>query len=446
MCKKTKKILWLISIMLCITAMALTSFAAEGKTVIVPSWWAPHEIAGAEKAFNEKFTPETGITVKYEFIAPGDNHADFHTKMLSTIAAKQPYDVMTFNHNELVRYAEKGLLEPLDPLIKADNLDIKDFYPEVIKMWTYKGHIYGLSNDQATFHLYINKDLFKKAGVKIPTGSWTWVEFLNAAKKLTVRDKSGNVTQWGFGNSVTWQQNLWPNLNGAQLWAKDMSKSNYDDPAVIQAVQFQVDLYRKYKVQPAPEGMVNVNYDDMFAEGKLAIYLSGTWPVGYFRSIKDKMKFDWDVALPPIGPKATPKTVIYPVFSGGWVIPKGCKDLKASWEALKFYSSKYFADNVMFSPLASLPTRKSAWAGAGFAQWPNNPPKSLTKDFYGTLLDNSQVDPSSFYDLSRAGNMQVARFNNEILNDQKPDVAKTMKDIAKNLNQIVPTLPWYKER
>src|SRR4051794_19896515 len=34
----------------------------------VPSWWGPHEIAGAEASFAGTFKKNTGIDVKYDFI------------------------------------------------------------------------------------------------------------------------------------------------------------------------------------------------------------------------------------------------------------------------------------------------------------------------------------------------------------------------------------------
>ena len=43
-----------------------------------------------------------------------------------------------------------------------------------------------------------NRDLFDKAGVAYPKQGWTWEEFREVAKALTVKDSSGNVTQFGY--------------------------------------------------------------------------------------------------------------------------------------------------------------------------------------------------------------------------------------------------------
>ena len=60
--------------------------------LIAPSWWAPHEIAGAEASFAGEFTANTGLTLKYEFIG-----TNFNEKVFTTLATDTPYDVITFN-------------------------------------------------------------------------------------------------------------------------------------------------------------------------------------------------------------------------------------------------------------------------------------------------------------------------------------------------------------
>ena len=57
-----------------------------------------------------------------------------------------------------------------------------------------------------------------------------------------------------------------------------------DDPKVIEAFKFYQDLMFKHKITPQPGGKVGAS--NLFAAGKAAIMLDGTWQVGYMRSIK----------------------------------------------------------------------------------------------------------------------------------------------------------------
>jgi len=40
---------------------------------------------------------------------------------------------------------------------------------------------------------FVDKDLFDKAKVAYPTGAWTMKDYLEATRRLTVRDKSGRA-------------------------------------------------------------------------------------------------------------------------------------------------------------------------------------------------------------------------------------------------------------
>ena len=59
------------------------------------------------------------------------------------------------------------------------------------------GKTWGIPFQRSTMVLYWNKELFKEAGLDPNKPPATWAEMLAFAQKLTKRDASGNVTQWG---------------------------------------------------------------------------------------------------------------------------------------------------------------------------------------------------------------------------------------------------------
>ncbi len=60
------------------------------------------------------------------------------------------------------------------------------------------GKLYFFPTNWNNVVVFYNKDLFDAAGIPYPKKSWTWSEFLDAAQKLTKRDASGQVTQYGM--------------------------------------------------------------------------------------------------------------------------------------------------------------------------------------------------------------------------------------------------------
>jgi multiple sugar transport system substrate-binding protein len=287
-----------------------------------------------------------------------------------------------------------------------------------------------------SFHVYVNLGLFKKAGVTppTPTQDWTFSDLFEAAKKIHTA-QGDNVEVWGFGTNLN--RDIWPNLNGVYLFDEKLTKCLADDPAVVESFQFAQDLMNKHRVALRP-GSVKIGNNELFLSGKLGIMLDGTWQVGYLRDKKPNI--EWDVATLPRGPRAS--TVIVPNFTAGWVLPKGVEDLDASWETMKFYASKVFAEDVMFVALSSLPTRTSALESGKFAQWPKNPPQGLTPAFYKKMLDQGGAFRHLKFDL---GSKIIASLNKTslIFSGERP-APDVLKEIASEVNAELPNRPWMK--
>ena len=116
----------------------------------------------------------------------------------------------------------------------------------------YQGKIYAVPYELNMSAIYYNQDMFDAAGVSYPKWGWNWEAFLETAKKLT-KQEGGETKQWGFLS-----KNYLPTLNsfitqaGGSILNDDRTKSTLDTPEVQEAIQFMVDLVRKYKVSPTP--------------------------------------------------------------------------------------------------------------------------------------------------------------------------------------------------
>ena len=227
-------------------AVAATAAPAMPKfkktNLVAPSWWAPHETAAADAAFSGEFTKETGLTLKYQTI-----NTDFNTAIFTNLTSDTPFDVITFNADSVPVYLDRGVLSPLNPYIDRDKYDLTNIVPSALSQWSYDGTIYGLTADMGSFHCYLNYDLFEKAGITPPkpTDLWTWDQLREYAKKLTIADSSGNISQYGLVTGTNWCWEIWPNMNGAFVFDEGVKKCVIDDPASIAGFQFYQDLMYK---------------------------------------------------------------------------------------------------------------------------------------------------------------------------------------------------------
>jgi multiple sugar transport system substrate-binding protein len=404
--------------------------------LVAPSWWAPHETATANAAFSGEFTKETGLTLKYQSI-----NTDFNTAVFTNLASDTPFDVITFNADSVPVYLDRGVLAPLNPYIERDKYDTSNIVPVALSQWTYGDTIYGLTADCGSFHAYFNYDLFAKAGLTPPkpTDLWTWDQLLEYAQKLTIKDSSGNITQYGLAVDTNGTWEIWPNMNGAFVFDDGLKKCVIDDPASIAAFQLYQDLIYKYNVCLKP-GATKVALNDVFLAGQAAILFDGTWQVGYFRSKMAEMKQHWDVGLLPYGPAV--KNPSIPNFTAGWVLPKVAQDPDASWEAIKFYASDYFAQNVMFTSLSGLPCTKTTLAAEWYNHWPKETPQGVNLAFYTLMLQYGVARRHLKFDLGTDIPASLAKLDTIYSNEKKP--ADLLPQIATEINGYLTNMPWNK--
>lgn len=89
--------------------------------------------------------------------------------------------------------------------------------------------------------MYYNKKAYDAAGLDPEAPPTTWDEMTEHARALTIRDASGNVTQWGIGipvssNAEHWLFGALVAQNGGRLSSEDGLHTLFDMPEVICAL------------------------------------------------------------------------------------------------------------------------------------------------------------------------------------------------------------------
>ncbi len=129
--------------------------------------------------------------------------------------------------------------------------------------------------------LMYRADHLKEAGIE-PDTIRTWDKFLDAAKKLTVKDASGAVTRWGFGQQFSENQSD-PQVMVAMMLGKQPTlfegagKASFATPGGVEALRFQTDLVTKHGVTPPQAvGWTVEDMYDQFAAGRLSMITGGS--------------------------------------------------------------------------------------------------------------------------------------------------------------------------
>jgi multiple sugar transport system substrate-binding protein len=283
---------------------AATSVPSGDKTQVTLTTWAGADEAKELQAVIDKVNASaTDFQIVHQA-----NPADYYTKIQTMIAGNTAPDLMWLSQEYIANYADNGAILDLTDLVgkmsdmPAAKLD--DYYPGTLEVTRYNDRLYGLPWIAAPVMLYYNVDMFQKAGINPPDESWTWDTFKDAAQKLTLKDASGNVTQYGTSF------NGWPPVHmfiwqaGGEVISEDLKTSPIDSPEAVQGAQFYKDII--YNAQYAvPETVITEQgFGEMVKAGKVAMFFGGAADDLDYAHAKDPKNANLKIALVPKGPKS----------------------------------------------------------------------------------------------------------------------------------------------
>jgi len=320
---------------------------------ITLTWITPAEVGperdfytGFAKSFEEK-NPGIKVEVSYE------GWADYQTKLPAVLGGGAIPDVIHLHASLVQDYGLRGAVRDMSEYMKKDNVSQEDFFPFLIKQMTdFKSgtKLWAVPKDSAVYAVYYNKDLFDKAKVAYPKMDWTFDQFRETAKALTL-DKNGvpatdpkfdgsNIAQWGmnWGNNATdsplpssdlWQMVVWG--QAGPWFDDDLKKAHFDDEAHVNFVQNIVDM--RCKDRSIPQAGDSMGQGDAWRNGLVAMSIAHHSQVFFYK--QEKKTFNFDVVLPPAGAKGQ----FNAAGCSGYTIPVKAQHPDEAWAFIKFLTS-----------------------------------------------------------------------------------------------------------
>ena len=323
---------------------------------------------------------------------------------------------------------DEDAIVPFDNFAKTpeDKAWMGSFYKAFMANSQTGGKTWGIPFQRSTVVMYWNKELFKEAGLDPNKAPTTWAELKDMATKLTKKDASGKTTQFGVqipsSGFPYWLFQTLTTPNDAILANEAGTQVKFDDPKVIEALQFWVDLG---KAGIHPPGVVEWGTTPKdFFEKKAAIIYTTT---GNLTNIKANAKFDFGVGMIP-GNKRKGS----PTGGGNFYIFK--KSTPAQQEAA-----------FKFAKWVTQPERAAQWSmETGYvavSQAAYNTPtlKKYGQDFPAALVARDQL-PVSVAEFSTHENQRVTKALNDGLQAALTGTktpAQAMQDAQKEADRIL---------
>lgn len=257
--------------------------------------------------------------------------------MLSTIGGDPP-DVMSMGSEQLPALASANLLSDLETLMTPEERDYfhRVPYDAVRRTGQYKGVTYGITIGADLMGYYVNCDHLRAIGADPDKPPKTFEELVELGKKLTKKDKNGDVVRLGLDTSdLITQSYAW----GTGIQNEQTGELLMNTPSNEACLAALTDQRKFVGYQEALRFYASQNTGSStgawsFIPGSVSIAYDGQWRVEEIRKYNKGMDYRVWPLIPPKGGKQLAGSL------GGnfMIIPVTSKHKRGGFEFLKFWS------------------------------------------------------------------------------------------------------------
>lgn len=319
------------------------SINATAQTKEIRVLVANHPYGELLKSAIPEFENSTGIKVNVESLQEGQ----LTTKLTTEFATKSSsVDVfMTRPLQEGKMFYKNGWYEPLS------GFDFSDYPKNVMSVATFgqKSYIVPLVTEWQV--LYYRKDVFKDAGIKVPTN---FTELEAAAKRVNSDSLAGFASRGKGAAAVTQLSSYVYNYGGLYL---DKGVAVFNSKPAVDAIRYYGKMLGNY----GPKGVTSMSWENimpLFQAGKVAMWTDASV---FYGQIVDPAKTqvaaeNVGIANFPAGPKMNTPFI---VTSWGIAVAKQSKNKELAMRFLDWATSKELAAKGMLTNITM--ARSSVW-------------------------------------------------------------------------------------
>ncbi|MBD8689659.1 MULTISPECIES: ABC transporter substrate-binding protein [unclassified Rhizobium] len=253
------------------------------------------------------------------------------------------YDIMTIGNYEVPIWAKQGWLLPLEKL--GEGYDVADMLPSIKGGLTVDSKLYAAPFYGESAMIMYRKDLFEKAGLKMPENP-TWEFIGDAARKIT--DRKADVNGMCLRGKAGWGENMalitaLTNSFGGR-WFDENWKPQFDQPEWKNALQFYVDLMKDAGPSGASSNGFNENLT-LFQQGKCGMWIDATVAASFVSNPKDSKVAD-KVGYALFPTQGEMKNHGNWLWSWNLAIPKSSQKAEAAEKFIAWATSKEYTQLV----------------------------------------------------------------------------------------------------
>lgn len=328
--KKFPKILLIIGAIFLTLVAAIAIISILGKTKKTTTgnitWWGLWEDQTIVAPLISSYeAAHPGIKITYV----SQSKEDYRERLSNALSKGNGPDIFTFHNTWAPMFKSELDALPSSVMTAADYS--KTFYPVITSDFSSGNSIVGIPLGYDALTLYINQDIFDKAGKTAPA---TWDDLRSLAKQLTVKDDKGTIIQSGIALGRTENVDHWQDIlallmlqNGVDL-NKPVGKNAED----------ALTFFTLFSTDDGVWDSTLPTSTQEFEAGKLAMYIAPSWRAFEIQAKNPNLKFK-TVSIPQL-PKDSPneQDITYATYWAQGVWSKSANKT-AAWNFLSYLTT-----------------------------------------------------------------------------------------------------------
>lgn len=216
---------------------------------------------------------------------PYSGWEEFKQALTLAAEAKKAPNIVATGHEDIGPWAQAGLIVPAEDFIDLDSWPISDIYPNLMKIASFNGTVYGIPQDAESRPFFFWKPHMKAIGysdadidalpAKVENGEYTLANVLEDAKKM--QDKGLVQPGYGFYPRTSNGPDYWQFYTSFGGLMEEDGKLVFDKAAMQRAYQYFADLVAAGVTKKNHIGMPGDQWWKEVATGKAGIWHGGTW-------------------------------------------------------------------------------------------------------------------------------------------------------------------------
>ena len=351
-----------------------------------PTWQAPWNQSAlglVQNVIKTHYLPKhKGVEVK---VVPSTEY-QAATQITAAIAGTGFVDVFNDCCTDLPTWLASGMMLPLDPYLRRDNISTSLWSSGRIKALTLNGKLLGLPAYDGPEVMVYRQDMLDTFGLRYPSPNWTYGEALALWQQCARRKGSQQI----YGASLdNWYVNIDYLMHG---WGGSVFNANHtrctiDSAACVKAGSWLFGAIQSGAVSPTRDQVGGL------ASGRDVFAVCGGWDT-FAEATQLGTKFKWDILPQPSWPVRR-ATMVNNDF---YAIDARTKHSEAAWTFLRWLTTDPTWTRFVMRTILTEPALVSLWSEwETIVQQAAPPLKGKNLQYYREAALGGYEVPQSFF-------------------------------------------------